>query len=270
LYWRNAGQSEAKNADKPQWTILRIFAQNGLMQQSQHEHAYRRCLHDHAKLELYRRGQSLGQATGFFTEWNGRTFLITNWHVVSGLHLDTHKPLLRNGGIPDRVKFRVPVKGDIGQWLSPIEQLLYEDSDTNEAPEKPLWFEHQVYRGLERPGYGRRLDVVALPIQIPEDGAVRKIDAVNTVPKMRLKVAMDVFVLGYPKGIEAAVNSRFGREEVSQLSRVFIVAAPRTCSSTRRHAKECLEHQLIAIADGDFEVEGPPPAIDRQEGCIGS
>jgi hypothetical protein len=213
-----------------------------------------------AKLHLYRREQLLGQATGFFTEWNGQVFLITNWHVVSGLRTDTHKPVHRKGGIPDRVKFRVPVKGDIGQWLSPIEQPLYEDSDTNDAPENPLWLEHPVYRGLECPGFGERLDIVALPIQIPEGGAVLKIEAVNTVPNMRLKVAMDVFVLGYPMGIDGGGEFPiWKRGSIATEPGVHRGGPPHILIDTA--TREGMSGApVIAIADGDFEVEGPPPA----------
>jgi hypothetical protein len=147
-----------------------------------------------AKLYLCRHDLLLGPATGFFMQWNGQVFLITNWHVVSGRHQETKQPLHSLGGLPDRLKFRVQVAGDIGEWLSPIEQMLYNDSDSSETPESPIWLEHSVYR--------EKLDVVAIPVQIPSGGAVRTIDAVNTMPLMPLIVGDEVFVLGYPKGID--------------------------------------------------------------------
>jgi hypothetical protein len=57
------------------------------------------------KLDLFYREQFLSHATGFFTEWDGQHFLITNWHVASGLHPETKETLHSKGGIPDRVKF---------------------------------------------------------------------------------------------------------------------------------------------------------------------
>lgn len=209
------------------------------------------------KLQLFYREQLLGPATGFFTEWNGKYFLITNWHVVTGLHPETNKPLHSQGGIPDRVKFRVAVKGDIGQWLSPIERTLYEDSDSNEVPEKSLWLEHPVYNGKR---YGQRLDVVALPIQIPEDGSVRKIDSVNTAPNMRLKVAMDVFILGYPQGIDGGGEFPiWKRGSIATEPDVNLGGPPRILVDTA--TREGMSGApVIALADGDFDVEGPPPA----------
>jgi Trypsin-like peptidase domain len=205
-----------------------------------------------AKLHLYRRDQLLGPATGFFSEWNGQFFLITNWHVVSGLHPETKKPLHSLGGIPDRVKFRVAVRGDIGEWISPIECLLYEDSDSNELPERPIWLEHPIYHD--------RLDVVAIPIRIPNDGAVRTIDAVNTVPKMRLKVATDVFVLGYPMGIDGGGEFPiWKRASIATEPGVHRGGPPHILIDTATR-KGMSGAPVIAIADGDFEVEGAPPA----------
>jgi hypothetical protein len=199
------------------------------------------------KLYLYRREHFLGQATGFFSEWNGQFFLITNWHVVTGLHHETKKPSHSQGGLPDRAKFRVAVRGDIGQWISPIEHLLYEDSDSNESPERPRWLEHPVYRD--------RLDVVAIPIQIPEGGAVRTIDAVNTVPHMHLKVATDVFVLGYPMGID-------GGGEFPIWKRASIATEPGVHRGGPRHIlvdtatrKGMSGAPVIAVADGECDIE---------------
>ena len=201
-----------------------------------------------SQLQLYRRNQPLGPATGFFCESRGQFFLVTNWHVVTGLHHETLRPLNSQGGLPDRMRFRVPVRGHLGEWTSPIELSLYDDSDSTEAPQTPIWLEHPAYR--------RRLDVVAIPIQIPEDGEVRTIGAVNTVPKMRLKVAADVFVLGYPMGFT-------GGGEFPIWKRASIATEPDVHRGGPRHilidtaTREGMSGApVVAIADGNFEVEG--------------
>jgi hypothetical protein len=148
-----------------------------------------------AKLQVYRREQVLGQATGFFVQSNRQQlFLITNWHVVTGRHLDTKKPLHPKGGIPDRLKFRVRVQRALGEWTRPIEVALYDDADLTDNPEHPRWLEHSVYRD--------KLDIVAIPFVLPDDGTVTTIDAVDTRPTMYLPVGSEVFVLGYPRGID--------------------------------------------------------------------
>jgi Trypsin-like peptidase domain len=147
-----------------------------------------------AKLQVYFREQVIGQATGFFVQSGRQLFLITNWHVVAGRHSETKKKLHAAGAIPDRLLLRVGVHGDPGQWLSPSEVLLYEDADETSAPEQPRWREHPVH--------GDKLDVVAIPFETPEHGYVRTIDAVDTMPNMYLPVGSDVFVLGYPQGLD--------------------------------------------------------------------
>ena len=203
-----------------------------------------------AKLHLYRREQFLGPATGFFSKWNSQIFLITNWHVVSGLHQETKKALHSQGGIPDRVKFRVAVKGHIGEWMRPTDQPLYEDAESNELPEKPVWLEHPIYRD--------QLDVVAIPIQIHEEGEVRTIDAVNTIPNMHLMVANDVFVLGYPMGID-------GGGEFPIWKRASIATEPGVHRGGPRHLlidtatrKGMSGAPVIAVADGECDIEGSP------------
>jgi hypothetical protein len=73
----------------------------------------------------------------------------------------------------------------------PIERRLYQDTDDS-APSKPVWLEHACHHN--------KIDVIAIPISIPPGGEVTTIDEVNTA-RMLLRVATDVFVLGYPKGI---------------------------------------------------------------------
>jgi Trypsin-like peptidase domain len=205
------------------------------------------------KLQVYRRDLLIGQATGFFDEWNGQYFLITNWHTATGRHFETKEVLNKMGAIPDGVKFRVPVLGDIGQWMAPTEQLLYLDSDLTDCPVNALWREHPVY--------GDELDVVALPIVIPDGGAVRTICAVNTVPRMVIRIGADVFVLGYPKGMD-------GGGEFPIWKRASIATEPNVHRGGPRHllidtaTREGMSGApVVAMADGgNYEVEGPQPA----------
>jgi len=147
-----------------------------------------------ARLHLYRRNLLLGPATGFFKKLNNQVFLITNWHVVMGRHQETKQVLHSKAAIPDRLKFRVPIRDRPGEWTSPIEWLLYEDSESTESPEKSMWYEHPEHRD--------RLDIVAIPIRVPDGRDVRTIDDINSMPTMPIDIGDDVFVLGYPKGID--------------------------------------------------------------------
>jgi hypothetical protein len=148
-----------------------------------------------AKLDVYVRDVPLGLATGFFKKENEQVFLITNWHVVTGRHHeDTTRVLHNMGAIPDRLRFKVPIRGHAGKWTAPIEWPLYEDLDSGDSPNKPIWYEHPTYRD--------RADIVAIPIQLPPNGWVRTVDEINSMPSMRNDIGDEIFVLGYPKGID--------------------------------------------------------------------
>ena len=149
------------------------------------------------RLTVSFRDARLSSGTGFFYKHAGRLFLITNWHIVSGRNFQTGKVLSATGGIPDRLQFTVRQSGPEGARLA-ITLALYEDTGSGGQPQKPIWLEH--------PDYRHRVDVVAIPIDIPEDAQVETIEAVNTAPTMLLRVAHDVFVLGYPIGIDGGAE----------------------------------------------------------------
>ena len=102
------------------------------------------------------------------------------------------KHLSKELALPDRLKYTVGCRGRIGEWMD-IDCMLYEDSDLTEHPEKPIWLQHAAH--------GHNLDIVAIPVDIPQIAEIHTIDQVNTAPKLRLTVSRDVFILGYPKGI---------------------------------------------------------------------
>lgn len=92
----------------------------------------------------------LGAATGFIVlRPQGSPLLITNWHVVTGRHLDTRRPLSGTGETPDTLRIQHNVQGTPGTWVTKTERL-YDDSG------EPLW--------LEDPDHGSQTDVVGLPL----------------------------------------------------------------------------------------------------------
>jgi hypothetical protein len=149
------------------------------------------------QLRLFRRDVELAIGTGFFHRWNDQLYLITAWHNVSGRDPVTLEALSEHQGIPDRLKYCAWVKGHIGETIS-IDLNLYEDAGGSGDPERPVWLEHHVH--------GRKVDVIAIPISLPDGAEVRTIDLVDTASRMLLRVSIDVFVLGYPKGISGGGN----------------------------------------------------------------
>jgi Trypsin-like peptidase domain len=205
--------------------------------------------------------QELGSATGFFYRHDNHLFLITNWHVATGRHFETFECLNKQGGLPDRLRIMLfggghllGGSGQLGEAMD-FELTLYRDSDSNQHPEQPLWWEHAAWR--------RRVDIVAIPLDIPPEVKVNTIDAVNTVPSMLLTVSRDVFVLGYPKGISGGRGLPiWKRASIATEPAIDLDGLPKMLIDTA--TREGMSGApVIALADGDFEVEGMPPAYRK-------
>lgn len=137
--------------------------------------------------------QLLAKATAFFYKRNEKTYLITNWHNVTGLNSITRLPLSNNGGIPNVL--RMPLLSSINplQWQE-CGLTLYENNSA-------VWFVHPVYK--------EKIDVVAIEITIDEPLEVPvNMTPINSVKfdDFDLKIADDVFVLGYPYNLSGGFH----------------------------------------------------------------
>lgn len=149
------------------------------------------------KLKPSVNGNELSVATGFFYQHDARSFLITNYHVVSGRHPDTGEVLHSNGYCPDSMGLGVAT--DSGKHEQSGAQLLQWkwrtlSLFTQDEPVKPIWTEH--------PEHGSRFDVVAIPLSGLEDTRITAANADSLdLDKIRLYPSMEAFVLGYPRGM---------------------------------------------------------------------
>lgn len=148
-------------------------------------------------LRILCNNESLGDATGFFWTDNGETFLITNWHVVTGRHPDTREAL--SCFAPAEISYPRFIEGESYSevWLEKIK--LY-DGDGNAS-----WFEHPKYSGSA--------DVAAIPVpphlrietsKGSRNSYVCSIDQTSCHAKWagrRLDMGSDLFVLGFPLGL---------------------------------------------------------------------
>ncbi len=143
------------------------------------------------QLKMQRRSKEHGHidlacGTGFFWRHNKDIYLITNWHNVSGRHFETNEPLdKKNSALPNYLETSFYAEGE-KQELIPIRSehsILDED-------EKFLPLTHET----------KKLDIVAMKLNNNLDV---KIVCANDfiIPDIKLSVAQDVFVLGYPMGI---------------------------------------------------------------------
>jgi len=202
-------------------------------------------------LRLLYRDQELGSATGYFAERAGQLFLVTNWHVVTGRDFQTGHVLHPEQAIPDRVRFLVGCQDHDGEWMD-ANILLYEDANENQVPEHPRWLEHAVHR--------RNVDVIALPFGLPDGAAIRTYSQVNTVPRMLVKVAQSAIVLGYPVGMSGGRGFPiWKRASIATEPAINLDGLPKMLVDTATR-KGMSGAPVIVIADGEFDVEGPPPA----------
>ncbi len=129
----------------------------------------------------------LSIGTAFVWVQDGKFFLITNWHNVSGKDPNTGMHLSRTAAEPNRLKVWFNQKGQLGNKIAKLISILNRDG-------KPLWFVHPLHRN--------KIDVVAIPIKNFSDVEMYPINTLQN-ENLIVQVGMDVFVLGYPFGIGA-------------------------------------------------------------------
>lgn len=146
-------------------------------------------------IEVKKDDATLGCGTGFIViGQDGRAYLISNYHLISGRTYDdgsdkVGQPRSKGGATPNRVEVQMPRPQtdenalDWSPWFYPV----VDDND------HANWYEH--------PTLGRRVDVVALPITIPEGFNVYPYE--TTWPPEREIAAgpgSDVSIIGFPFG----------------------------------------------------------------------
>ena len=139
-------------------------------------------------VETFISGKSIATGTCFFIVRNEKTFLITNWHILTGLNPQTKKHLSYYAVSPDSIVAKIYKNQEILE-LTDFEIKIID------ATGKKLWLEH--------PKEKENVDVVAIPVEIPSDKLIFSpetfIEPFNE--KTKVLVGKDVFILGYPFGI---------------------------------------------------------------------
>jgi len=162
-----------------------------------HHHSYRV-----AKLELLAEATSaaLGEATGFFCEFRGRTFLVTNWHVVSGRHYQTQIPLHPSRALPGSLVVHTHISSSLNPLTAPSTSTSFRIGLYN--GDHPCWLEH--------PFFGHRVDVIAIEMdsRYTECHRFYRIDLEAELARdTRLEVMDQAFVTGYPLSASTTPNS---------------------------------------------------------------
>lgn len=128
--------------------------------------------------------------TGFFWRHEGKTFLITNWHNVSGKNpFDFELLDPTTAFVPAKFQIFLPRAVGNESSFAPLGRVAHEVTlyaDFNE----PLWLEHPEFERL-------RVDVVAIPLDGVNLSAEFHVNAHQSLELFNL-VGADVFVVGYP------------------------------------------------------------------------
>jgi len=134
-------------------------------------------------------GISMANGTCFFVIRNNKTYLITNWHIVTGKNPNDNKYLGYYAVSPEQLKVNVYKNQDILETTDLIIELY--DENKNQK-----WLEH--------PSFANKVDVIALEVEIPNDKLV--ISPENFIEPFNEntneKVSNDVFILGFPFGLK--------------------------------------------------------------------
>lgn len=107
------------------------------------------------RLEVYQDDIHLSNATGLLVESGSsfplNTYLVTNWHVVSGRHAFTNVPLIKEGSLPNFIRAFFTTKGhregcqDVyySDERLRLDIPLY-DGDNCSSTNNPTWREHPM------------------------------------------------------------------------------------------------------------------------------
>lgn len=141
------------------------------------------------KLETYLNNSPIATATGFVVLSKNKHYLITNWHVVSGVDLyQNNKIIDPQGRVPNTL--RIWHNGtELGSWKQVAEPLFINGNKR--------WYEIS---------FGNQIaDVVALPLSnVPNDIKLYPFNIDLDKTDMIPTVAMPTSIVGFPNGESAA------------------------------------------------------------------
>lgn len=143
------------------------------------------------RLTLVRFEGDLGTtATGSIWNCNGRRYLVSNWHVLSGRNTYTGQPIHQDGAIPKFLLLHVPKP-----WPH-----IHIDPTTTEFKldlvrehGEPLWSQHEM---------GQKYDLACVELpkdcEIPENSTLPH--TLNNKDIIQIP-GIEVFIMGFPEGL---------------------------------------------------------------------
>jgi len=138
------------------------------------------------RINLLCNDNPIGNATGFFYEYDNNLYVVSNWHVFSGRNPNTGQPRHPSGGVPDTIEMALWLKQRIGDWN--LTRM-----STDDVNGEALWLQHPA---------GQDVDVAVCRVnQISDEIAIYSLPRPDETLDMAVEVAMDVFIVGFPLGL---------------------------------------------------------------------
>lgn len=136
-------------------------------------------------LELFFNTECLSSATGFAIVKDGKYYLVTNWHVVSGRHPKTNNPISPKGAIPNKIRVWHNQKDKLGNWIA-------KDYPLQNGEGVNLWKEMGV--GTEK------IDVIVFPFEDSGDISLYPLDLGLKDVDLVVSPSEDLSIIGFPYG----------------------------------------------------------------------
>lgn len=148
-----------------------------------------------ALLQMFFGTQILSTGSCFFWRHEGSTFLVTNWHNLTGRNPLTGASASNNGGRPDYVEFmaykRVSENNENGTFEMMYESVRVQLCDPDLTNHR--WYEH--------PQFGRQVDIGAIDVtELVSEYLISHVNELEADAIHDPLVAQDVYVVGFPFG----------------------------------------------------------------------
>jgi|JI10StandDraft_1071094.scaffolds.fasta_scaffold01539_8 S1-C subfamily serine protease len=139
-------------------------------------------------VETFINSDQLGSGTGFIFKSRSRSYLITNWHVVTRKNPVTKEWLYKDSPIaPNRIKILHNSK-KLGDYIVK-EEILVDKSN------KILFKEFRIGKEM--------VDVVAIPLQDTSGVSIYPVSYSDELDSLVLQPTDRLFVLGFPRGLRS-------------------------------------------------------------------
>ena len=139
----------------------------------------------------------MGCATAFCDTWDGRQYLITNWHNVTGRDPKTGQPRSADAVVPSfvRAHFIELISTPEGDGFRPLGTFHIDIPIENDCADN--WIMHQD---------GQAIDIAAIRLVDDERRHIIPINDAVGVYNPVLEVGSEIYILGFPRGLKSVGN----------------------------------------------------------------